>query len=135
MFLESWPYTCMHTVNYICHKHHLSGVMILGAGGIMLIGRGYTRAPSYAFQMTLLVEMDVLEKQTQFNLCTLLSVLLITLLGLFFLLNVPRWGWVTEGRKTVVWCEEMDNCRDISMRSCLTAFSSTTSKPWTNATV
>lgn len=78
--------------------------MILGAGGKMLIGRGYTRAPSYAFQMTSLVEMAVLEKQILLNLCSLFSVLLITLLGLFFLLNDPRWGWVTEGRKTVVWC-------------------------------
>lgn len=37
--------------------------MILEAGGIMLIGHGYTEAAPYAFQMTLVVSMDVLEKQ------------------------------------------------------------------------
>lgn len=60
--------------------------MILEAGGILLIGRGYTITPSYAFQMTLVVEMDALEKQT--HTCILLSVPLITRMVLFVCLMV-----------------------------------------------
>lgn len=75
--------------------------MVLEAGGILPIGLGYTITPSYAFQMTSVVEMDVLEKQM--HSCTLLSVPLITRMVLFvcLMVRVGDWG-------------EMDNCRDVS---------------------
>lgn len=66
------------------HKHHLSGLTVLGAAGMMLIGCGHSTAPSYAFEMTVVEGMDALEEQMQFNICTFLSVLLTTVQ-----LNVP----------------------------------------------
>lgn len=50
MILEA-PLICMYTVNYIVSQRS----MTLGAGGIVLIGHGYTMAPSYAFQMNVVI--------------------------------------------------------------------------------
>lgn len=58
--------------------------MVLSAAGMMLIGCGYSTAPSYAFEITVVGGMDALEEQMQFNICTFLSVLLTTVQ-----LNVP----------------------------------------------
>lgn len=59
----------MHAANYTVTIIPVSGLMILEAGGMLLIGCGYFRAPSYAFEMTWVAEIGVLKTR-----CNLTSV-------------------------------------------------------------
>lgn len=99
----------MHAVNYTVTIIPVSGLMILEAGGMLLIGHGYSMAPSNAFEMTWVAEIDVLK--TRFNLTFVHSYASCTdqTAAVISRLNVPDEGGLFEPAEicgTRIWTTE-----------------------------